>query len=556
MYVQRTFAAMAAFLFVISASAQAPSVPTGGILNNASYIVDGLPGAGIARGSMFAVFGSNLGPASAVVATELPLTAELGGAAVEVAVGGVTRQAYLLVASAGQLAAVMPSDVPAGDGTLTVIVDGVRSQPTPFKVVDSAFGIFSRNQAGFGPGIVQNFVSEMELPTNSIFVSAEPGGPGILWGTGLGPITGSDADLPPVGDLPVDVEVWVGGRSATILYAGRSPQFPGIDQVNFMVPADVTGCYVPVRVVVDGMVSNDVTIAVAEQGGPCADSQTFLPGELEAMVAAGGGSFGHVELARFRGALNTPLGPMPAAVDQLMGTFRTFTLNQLATMRPRRDGIAPIGSCLVTRLRAEGGFDPVGGTSLSAGPQLTLSGPNGEKAIPADGDFYEQQIGGGFGDEAQPEFIDPGEYVLRGGADSPGSIGSFEVSLNVPQAPQWLNQASFTSVPRDQDLTVEWTGGDPANEIVVIAVQSLNRDDVVFGSAFCTAAVEAGSFTIPSSVLGALPAGTPWTGEGDPTGLLMVGLESRSSLGSIEAEGLSAGRFYYALRQVQGVLVE
>ena len=142
----------------------------------------------------------------------------------------------MLFGFAGQLAAVLPSDTPVGEGTLVVNFDGQTSAPVSITVVKSAFGIFTRNQAGFGPAIVQNFVSPTETPVNALTQAASPGQAEILWGTGLGPISASDATLPPVGNLPVAVEVLVGGISVTPFYAGRSPQFPAIDQINFFVP--------------------------------------------------------------------------------------------------------------------------------------------------------------------------------------------------------------------------------------------------------------------------------------------------------------------------------
>ena len=557
MQVLKIGAALVVFVFASALHAQNPTVPRGGILNNAGYVVDGLPGDGVARGSMFAVFGSQLGPATAVVAAELPLRTALGGTSIEITVGGVTRQAFLLVSSAGQLAAVMPSDVPAGAGALTVIVNGIRSQPTPFKVVNSAFGIFSRNQAGLGPAIMQNFVSATETPVNSIFDSAHDGQAGILWGTGLGPIAGSDVDLPPVGNLPVEVELWVGGRRADILYAGRSAQFPGIDQVNFIIPSGVTGCYVPVTVVVGGVASNDVTIAIAEQGRYCSDFQTFLPGELEAVSQSGSGAFGMIEMTRFRGFLNTPLGSQQVAVDLFLGDFRSYTAAQLANAVSTRESVAPLGSCIVTRSRAseDGGFDSAGGSGISGGPRLTLQGPRGMKTIPQDGLGYEAELGGGLGDDASPVYLDPGEYTVAGGAAG-GPVGVFQTSLTVPQALQWINQQSFTTVRRDQDLTVQWTGGDPAREFVSVAVQSVNRTADTFGSVYCSAPAGAGAFTIPRRVLATLPASTPWTGQGDPNGLMSVGTESLATSGRINAAGLSGGRFFYALRQVNTVNVQ
>ena len=44
------------------ASAQTPTIDAGGVVNAASYAYAGLPSGGIAQGSLFAIFGKNLGP--------------------------------------------------------------------------------------------------------------------------------------------------------------------------------------------------------------------------------------------------------------------------------------------------------------------------------------------------------------------------------------------------------------------------------------------------------------------------------------------------------------
>ena len=50
----------------------------------------------------------------------------------------------------------LPAGAPLGDVSLTVTVNGVPSAPYALKVVRAGFGIFSRNQEGWGPGRVDN----------------------------------------------------------------------------------------------------------------------------------------------------------------------------------------------------------------------------------------------------------------------------------------------------------------------------------------------------------------------------------------------------------------
>ena len=63
-------------LLALPASA-APEIHA--VLNAASYALPGAPNSGIARGSMFVVFGTELGPADLQQATGFPLPTSLGG---------------------------------------------------------------------------------------------------------------------------------------------------------------------------------------------------------------------------------------------------------------------------------------------------------------------------------------------------------------------------------------------------------------------------------------------------------------------------------------------
>ena len=74
------------------------------------------------------------------------------------------------------------------------------------------------------------------------------------------------------------------------------------------------------------------------------------------------------------------------------------------------------------------------------------------------------------------------------------------------QPVRWTNQDQLATVTRSAGLTLNWTGGDAAQDVVVAAV--LASDDAAnsAGMALCVAAAEAGSFAIPAYVLAALPA--------------------------------------------------
>ena len=57
--------------------------------------------------------------------------------------------------------------------------------------------------------------------------------------------------------------VSIGGALAQILYAGAQPQYPGLDQVNVVVPQSLAGAgEVPVLLTVEGQTANVVTLNI------------------------------------------------------------------------------------------------------------------------------------------------------------------------------------------------------------------------------------------------------------------------------------------------------
>ncbi len=167
--------------------AQQPVLYNRGAVNAASLAPAGLPNAPIAQGSIFSVFGENLGPAQPQTVSAFPLSTTFGGVSLSVTRGGVTTQVFPIFVSAGQINAVMPSTVTPGLATLRLFYQGVKSNAITIQIGKSAPGIFAISSGGYGPGIVQNFVSDANQPINSLTTPAAPGQTVIIWGTGFGP---------------------------------------------------------------------------------------------------------------------------------------------------------------------------------------------------------------------------------------------------------------------------------------------------------------------------------------------------------------------------------
>src|SRR5690242_19484629 len=95
---------MCLFLPLFAASSLAQPVVSA-LQNNYSYILPGLPNYGIAQGSIFVMYGKNMGPAQTLSQSTYPLMKNLAGVTINVTVGGSTVQAIPYYVSATQIAA-------------------------------------------------------------------------------------------------------------------------------------------------------------------------------------------------------------------------------------------------------------------------------------------------------------------------------------------------------------------------------------------------------------------------------------------------------------------
>jgi len=522
-----------------------------GVYNAASWIPEGLPGHGIAQGSIFAVTGWDIGPDPLLSPGTLPLTTVMEKTSIEVTVGGMTANALMVYTWTHQLAAVLPSTMPVGQGTLTVTYDGATSAPFPIRVVSSAFGIFTGNASGFGPAIVQNWIGQVELRLNSLIDSAVESQSEIIWGTGLGAISGDDSVAPPCGvDLDADVQVLVGGKIASLISKGRSCGFPGIDHVQFRVPSGVEGCYVPVTVIADGVVSNFGTMSINTSGGSCSDAVSFSAADLEPLVQGQESRLGGIvltgidfsapdvteELGMWGASASFGAIP-PLSVLQSLGPMG-FLMSVPSTSMGACHVYQGLGSELEIDHRAPG-------TGLDVGEAMNMVAPFGMMGMVLDDSGYYIEEA----EEAEENLIVPGLYTFDNGAGGV-DVGEFEASLMVPVSQfNWTNRDTIESISRSEDLTVTWTGGNDSQEVVVIIGYSARTDLGVMGSIVCAERVSAGQFTLPAWQLSALPVSTPWDmeqDEGQPSGLI-VGRMSRFDQNRLAASGLDAGLLFYVL---------
>jgi len=248
--------------------AQTPAINHGGILNAASFAV----GQGIAPGSVVAIFGSNLASGLAQADT-VPLTTALAN--VKVSFNG--QDAPLFFVSPGQINAQVPFEVAAG-GNVNVVVNfnGSSSTAEVVPTVSMAPGVFATPDGHAIAVDVQDPASArygtLSAPPGSIpgltTFPAQVGDNVFLYATGLGAVdppatTGAGGGATVLHKTVNQPVVMIGGVNAQVVFSGLTSGFPGVYQVNFVVPAGVSGSALPLQIQMGGITSTpSATIAV------------------------------------------------------------------------------------------------------------------------------------------------------------------------------------------------------------------------------------------------------------------------------------------------------
>src|SRR5579863_2626856 len=310
----------AALLLLLPAAlfAQQPILYHRGTVNAASLAPFGLPNAPIARGSVFTVFGENLGPTQSPTLA-FPLSSTLGGVSLSVTQGTVTTQAFPVYVSPAQVNAIMPSTVVAGLATLRLTYLS-KSNAITIQIADSAPGVFAVSSGGYGPGIVQNYITAENQPINSSVAPAAAGQTIVIWGTGLGPVTFPDNVAPTAGNVAAPVSVTIGGQPATVAYSGRTPCCSGVDQIVVTVPNNAPlGCWVPVVVNAGGVVSNTTTMSIAAPSATSCDD----PGNPLSTLVRTGGTQGYIYLDQVDAIQNVDTAPLAFTFDDVYSRFYT-----------------------------------------------------------------------------------------------------------------------------------------------------------------------------------------------------------------------------------------
>ncbi len=524
----------ACFLLVLPMVAGYAKPAITDVFNAANRIPRALPGHGVAQGALFAIKGTDLGPAELVKATfPLPTTDGLGGVTVTIQVGDTTVNGILVLASATEVDVILPSNTPVGEGTVTLTFNG-DSATGQIVAVASAFGLFSIDLfSGLQQTASFNVMGDGSTIANDILHAATPGQVVRLIGTGLGAIA-SDETSPGATDVPTtpELKLFIGAKQAELRSAARGdccdgmPEiFPlprglaAIDVLEFVIPDGVLGCHASI-VLQDGkLVSNVAQIAIQDSGASsCSDPNAAGSGET--VTITGTGTVGNINMLQT--VTRAATGPTTTEIGAEVGTAQFIRFDtgssdpvtlQVAQWSYLANNLNP-GSCTqgLYRVKAQQTAPPPTPpitnkpVFLDAGDPINLTNATMTKALRRGRDLtYSGALASTFSIPGLPTtataFMTPGEIKADNGAGGP-DIPGFQVSLTLPAALKLLNIDELATINRADGVTVKWSGGDPNGFVTITGTSAASDGDYVLNSIFsCSERISAGQFTVPPVIL-------------------------------------------------------
>lgn len=511
------------FAFGCFASALAVAQPLlhyRGIVNSASRMPAGLPGGTIARGALFSMAGTAIGPANSPDPSDPPATT-LGSVSITITQGTTTVNAIPVMVSPTRVDAIMPPNVPLGLVSVRLTYNNARSNPVTLQVVATQFGIFTYNNVGVGPANAQIVADDGTATDLTQQSPAAPGQNVAITGTGLG------------GLGTADVTVSVGGVTATILTAGplRTAGNAGRDQILLTIPADAPlGCWTPVYIKTKTAVSNVATLAISSDGSACTEPNNALAAAL-----VNGGNQGIFAAARFNVRHDAGVLTPRDSITDLFGAYQfqqqagPYNFNPVYSFPPAGSctvygttadfygvhdlmstelaklvgGILPSG--YIQTLYSPPGVDSPPSSALDAG-DISLTGDKGTVTTiksPYPGGSA-VQLGGSIPSLplSNRTFLDSGGMTvnLAGGPD----ITAASADSPVPQSFLWSNRDQTLNIVRSKGLTLNWTGGPPEASVILLGG---NVDVPTNSSAAFLCVVPPGTktFTVPAESLANIP---------------------------------------------------
>ncbi|HTC89345.1 MAG TPA: putative Ig domain-containing protein [Bryobacteraceae bacterium] len=241
-----------------------PTVSPNGTVNNLNPV----GGAPLSPGTIAQVYGTGLASSSnSTGPAPLPMTFDNTFALVG------STQAPLYFLSSGQINIQVPNEAPATQQVPIVLsVNNALTLPVMLSIVPATPGVLSSDD-GPTPPDVQNgaHIIAQHSADFSLVSSANPAKAGeylVMYLVGMGPTNPSvpsgaatpNSPLSPVVNQPT---VTVASQPATVAFAGLTPAFVGLYQINFQVPTGASSGELEVDVTQNGVAANQTLLPVS-----------------------------------------------------------------------------------------------------------------------------------------------------------------------------------------------------------------------------------------------------------------------------------------------------
>jgi uncharacterized protein (TIGR03437 family) len=422
-----------------------------------------------------------------------------------------TIPAQVVATDSSTITFVVPPQTPAGPAQLVYHVagdvTGGITQWIEISVVPASFALFRKSAPG--PAQAQLIAADGSSTLSGMATPAKPGQMVVLWGSGLG--------ATPM----ANVGVTLGGVPQTVLYAGRSPSVPGVDQINFRVAAGTpAGCYVPLAVIY-GQLSASSYLSESSDGSPCAHPLRLSADDLRNLDTGGTVAVGRINL---ESDLQAAAADHASRSETAAIAFSDMDAALLANYFGAGSAGPPYGCSLPGLAVPTGIFAYIilgGGPTSSFGSTMTLTGPS-QSVITLTSPSYSANVSPGADaplSSVPPAVLSAGSWTWAsaGGQNLPAS--SFDFTLPPPVR---IDGSAPIALALTEDQTIAWNGAnyDP-NAIVTVTLTStgpyapaipVSRSDPVAvisltltapGSTLltCTAPANAGRLTIPKDLL-------------------------------------------------------